>query len=408
MYRGDDSSKKVMPYVLRRRNGVFYVVLVWYEGKKRIRESHSIGEERNKSKAKHKGMELAREKEEYLEKLRQMGDKHIFVDSFNNWIESLKGSPKIRNNTLDGYRERSKNIIYFFNKYSEEELEDDICVEDITPEIVSKFYDYMLTYGKLNKKTGERTPLANATVKGYAALLHKFFKVKKEYCGWISSNPCDIAEKPNNVEEEIKEAKRFDSEQLKQLINFLESKPRFMLLIGMVKLCILYGLRRSECLALRWNFVDWEKNCIKIRRAVVRIHKGIDDRDKLKAKGSYRIYPILPDVKTILMEIKKEQIEKGLYADDGLVFLNKKGNQWRPDYCSKLVKKAIVDSGLPADMSFKTMRSTCVSMIYGKGWTESQITDWVGHTSFKVTKEHYLAPDKELKEKLGETLSDIF
>jgi len=108
------------------------------------------------------------------------------------------------------------------------------------------------------------------------------------------------------------------------------------------------------------------------------------------------------------METKKEQIEKGLYADDGLIFLNKKGYQWSPDYCSKLMKKAILESGLPKDMSFKTTRSTCVSMVYEKGWTESQITDWVGHTSFRVTKEHYLAPDKKLKEKLGETLSDIF
>lgn len=401
-----EKDSGVTSYVLRRKNGVFYIVLVWYEGAERRRETHSIGNERNKSKAKRKGIELAREKEIEIEKAKAEEEKHIFVDTLSGWIENMDNMKTVRHNTIDGYRERSVNIKKYFNMLSEAQGEE-ICIEDISAKMLLDFYNYMLLFGKVNRKTGEKMPLSRATVQGYAALLHKFFDDVKDINEWIEVNPCDKVKVPK-VNEDIKKEKYFTYDQLHQLIDFMGANPRYERLVGITKLCTLYGLRRSECLALRWSNVDWKNECVNIRRTVVRVHGGVEDRERLKAKASYRTYPIMPEIADILDEIKEEQCTKGIYSEDGLVFTRDNDKQWSPDYCSKLFKAALKACGFAENMSFKTLRSTCVCIAHEKGWTDSQITDWVGHTSFKVTRDHYLVPTKRLKDKMGATLSDVF
>ena len=406
MRTDNKNDYKVTSCVLQRKNGNYYIMLSWYEDSERKRESHSIGEEHNRAKAKRRGIELALEKEKELIDRLLAKDNHIFVDSLTAWIEQKRNSVGMRTNSVDGYQERSKNIIKFFNALSEARG-DDVCVEDIKAKDLRLFYETMLTIGKVDRKTGAVSPLAKATVDGYASMLHKFFEDKKKLDKWIITNPCDEVSVPK-VDEELKEEKYFTYDQLRKLIQFFESNQRFRKLSGITKICVLYGLRRSECLALRWDYVDWERNCIDIRRSVVRVHGGVEEKKRVKAKGSYRTYPILPEVKAVLMQNMEEQKKMGIYSDDGLVFLTDKGAQWSPDYCSKLFKMGLVACGFPEGMSFKTMRSTCVCIAHEKNWSDSWIIDWVGHTSFKVTRNNYLEPTRILKENMGKTLEGVF
>jgi integrase len=60
-------------------------------------------------------------------------------------------------------------------------------------------------------------------------------------------------------------------------------------------LCVCFGLRISECLALRWSDVDWLNGVLKVERGIVRQH--VDD---VKTEGSAQLMEIDAEMLTRL------------------------------------------------------------------------------------------------------------
>jgi integrase len=80
-------------------------------------------------------------------------------------------------------------------------------------------------------------------------------------------------------------------EEFLSFLNHLEEPFRTMALI-----MVCFGLRISECLALRWSDVDWLHSRLSVRRSIVRQHI-----DETKTEYSNRELPIDPSVLAVLM-----------------------------------------------------------------------------------------------------------
>ena len=96
------------------------------------------------------------------------------------------------------------------------------------------------------------------TVKNVAAILHKSFSVAIKQ-GLVQSNPCDAAELPKGSKKEIKPLS--DSE-IPLFLAEIEQEP----FRNAFALCLFAGLRRSECLGLSWDSVDFEAQEITIHQ----------------------------------------------------------------------------------------------------------------------------------------------
>ena len=70
---------------------------------------------------------------------------------------------------------------------------------------------------------------------------------------------------------------------------------------------IMYGLRRSELMGLRWSAVDFEDNKITIQHTVEVQTNLVIVKDSTKNRSSNRVYPMLSDVREILLRLKREQ-----------------------------------------------------------------------------------------------------
>ncbi len=68
----------------------------------------------------------------------------------------------------------------------------------------------------------------------------------------------------------------------------------------LVYVTLYYGLRRSEAVGLKWDAVDFNEGTIKIQHVIVK-QKNIIAKDEDKSFASRRTYPILPEVKDILL-----------------------------------------------------------------------------------------------------------
>ena len=100
-------------------------------------------------------------------------------DYLNRWLSRKKN--ELERSTYESYAYRSSQIFNYF-KVTNPQL------KDVTAGIVDKFITYLLQYGKTNKKTSEKGPLAVRTVRSIKSILLSVYN-QAATDGLVSTNP---------------------------------------------------------------------------------------------------------------------------------------------------------------------------------------------------------------------------
>ena len=133
------------------------------------------------------------------------------------------------------------------------------------------------------------------------------------------------------------------------------------------------GLRcPSKVVVLRWEDVNWERNCFYVRSSKTEQHEG----------GESRIVPIFPELKA--------ELEKLFFnlKSEGKQFVINRYRSPKQNLGTTFAKIA-VRAGLPEiPRPFDNMRMTRSNEIYNRfgAFKESQ---WIGHSG-RVRQDHYL------------------
>jgi integrase len=77
--------------------------------------------------------------------------------------------------------------------------------------------------------------------------------------------------------------------------------------------CAAIGLRRSEVLGLQWHHIDLETDTLLIRQGIVSVSGKMELHELPKTDSGRRDIPILPELRTILLE-QKEHLEQYLQS----------------------------------------------------------------------------------------------
>ena len=117
----------------------------------------------------------------------------------------------------------------------------------------------------------------------------------------LTVNPCSLLRLPPKARSQ---AQFYTAEQLNILLQEAQQEQ----LYPIIKTAIIYGLRRSELLGLKWDSIDFENNVLTIKHTVVKIYETVE-KDKAKSKSSYRSFPLLPEMRDLFLELKQEQRE---------------------------------------------------------------------------------------------------
>ena len=101
-----------------------------------------------------------------------------------------------------------------------------------------------------------------------------------------------------------------------QVDRFLEMCADHRWAVGF-RLAVLYGLRRSEVLALRWDDVDWEARTIRIDEGLVPLDGGVDWTPGKTAR-SRRVIGLDPvTLRLVASRRRQQQAEERLLVGDG-------------------------------------------------------------------------------------------
>lgn len=369
---------------LVEKKGRYYATIYYYKNGQRITETRATGITVNSHKKKEAEKiknQLIMAKQAELEQCAEENGKHSFSDCFEKWIEYK--SQQVEKTTASAYADRGKTAIEYFR-------EKNMMIEDLQPKDLIHFYEWELKNGRRNVYSENASrELSRRTVSDHATLIKSFLN-DAVVQGIIKINPADKVSVPRTKQNNVKEATYMDLELANTFLKFLKKEEKYKVLYYISRIGIYYGLRRSEILGLKWSAIDFNKNEIEIRHTVVRADNNVIERDNVKSESSHRYLPLLEDIKADLEELRVWQIEQGIYSDKGYIFLWKDGEQYDPDYITKLFKKAVKECDfVPQGLTLHKLRHSCCAILFQEGWDLGEVQNWLGHSDISVTANIY-------------------
>lgn len=280
---------------LQTKNNQYYIVLNTYENGKRKQKwiNTELPVKGNKTKA----QKLLRETLEDYEKAEELraqqeADRanNPFVDAIKLWYSEKTADFEhpIDEVTKQGYETLMKNHVFpYWEKKG-------FLLREINKNNLQDYINEKAKKGRLDGKGG----LAPRSLK----LLKNIVNQTLLYCvseGMIPNNPCQFVKLPAC---ERYEAHFYTKSQIDELLGKIKDEPLYPL----IRLTALYGLRRSEALGLRWDCVNFEAETITIRRTVSKV-TTIVEKDKTKNASSRRSFPMTPEIKERLLNLKEQQ-----------------------------------------------------------------------------------------------------
>ncbi len=133
------------------------------------------------------------------------------------------------------------------------------------------------------------------------------------------------------------------------------------------------GMRRSELINMKWNWIDFEQNIINVQ---------CSDTFTTKSKKE-RIIPISPT----LMALLANQLPKVIEIDkNNFVFTRIPGIKLTDDFVTKQFKISVRAGGLDDKIHFHTLRHSFASMLVQRGVSLYVVKELLGHEDLSTTQ----------------------
>ncbi len=319
--------------------------------------------------------------------------KGIFVKTnlaeyFEFWLTTIQN--EVRPNTYRGYcGNMRKHIIPYFKAHP-------IALQDVTPYVLEDYY-YSLLCPKSN--------LINGAALSATTISHHHQNISKAFAdavrrGLISVNPASAARLPKK---EKFRPEFLNNNEVGEMLKLFEGNTVEL----PVRLCAIYGLRRSEVLGLKWKNIDFFKKSITVCETLQQGEHG-DYTDTTKTESSFRTLPMTIRAEKLLREQKERQnTNRGLmgsyYTDSDYVCTRANGTVITPNYLTRVFHNVISHSNLP-NIRLHDLRHSVASNLLNAGFSVVQVQEWLGHSSAATTLNFYAHADKSSKMQIAEAL----
>ena len=312
----------------------------------------------------------------------------LFADWVWEWLESIKNN--IEETTYNGYESSIKVHIdpYFREKK--------IKLSEISEDHISDYYSFKMDEGNSRRAIGSNT------IKHHRVVL-KCALDKALIEGHIGHNPVVLVKTPkvNKFRSQY-----YNLDEVNQLFEVSKGET----IEHVIKTTAYYGLRRSEVLGIKWDAIDFSTNTIQIKFVVTDAKKRVE-KDRTKNQSSYRTYPLLPQVKDYLLQLKDlEQSNRYYYGDtyneNNFVFKWEDGTPFRPDYISARFKSILEKYGLKR-IRFHDLRHSCASILLALKFSLKEIQEWLGHSTIQTTSDIYGHLDFQSKQDIASKMDQV-
>ncbi|MED1202576.1 tyrosine-type recombinase/integrase [Heyndrickxia acidicola] len=332
-----------------------------------------------------------------------------FDDFINEWFDTVYCSGKVET-TIERRRYIiGSQLIPYFKKTP---------LENIDARQLDQFFNVLRNNGRIIKykkdgsgNTNENTkkPLSDSYLKIIYSLLNQAFATAIKW-KLVKENPMiDISNKPKVKDNKNKADKAFSKEELKIFLEAVAKKHVYLPFV----LDAYTGIRRSELLGLKWDYVDFINHTIQISGTLNRVKgKGLIYTKKAKSEKSLnRTIPIPEIILNLLRKEKQLQDEmKKEYGNDfnkeNYVFIKYDGTPIAPDYLTKEFRKIIGSLNIK-QTTLHGLRHTTATLLMKLNKNPRVISDILGHSKVQVTMDFYSHVNLEIMREAVGDLGDF-
>ena len=228
--------------------------------------------------------------------------------------------------------------------------------------------------------------------------------------------PFNVAGRTTLPKTEKKEVNYFQPEQIAEIRDCLdrevEAEPSRIKWKTILHLFLITGARRGEILGLKWDRVDFDKNCIFICNNILYSpDRGIYE-DTPKTSTSTRYITLPADTMRLLRQYKLWQAAERLrlgeyYQNNNFVFSQDNGKPMHPDSVTDWMNKFSNRNGLP-HINPHAFRHTMASMLYFNGVDSVSISKRLGHAQVSTTANIYAHVMEEADQRNADILTEVF
>jgi integrase len=250
--------------------------------------------------------------------------------------------------------------------------------------MLNGLYAALLADGKRSNGGGGLSP---RSVHYVHTILHRAFRDAVRW-GRIARNPADAADPPRSTATVRPSMTTWTADQVRA---FLEHTAAHRLHAAFVVLATT-GMRRGECLGLRWSDVDLAAGRVSITQTVIAVnhHVRIGSPKTARARRT-----VVLDSGTVaaLRDHRQRQIAERLllgagFNDHGLVFCRPDGGPLHPERFSRTFMIEAAHAGLPV-IRLHDLRHTWATLALSAGEHPKVVQERLGHANVSITLDVY-------------------
>ena len=319
--------------------------------------------------------------------------KDAFADYINDvWFPLRIENHNLKPTTIAFYRHMADLIQSYFA---------DAILQNISPLDIQRFFFFFLT--ECRRKNGEQ--LSQKTIRHLYGVLKLMFSFALQQ-DLITKNPMDRVEAPSL------EQHRVDALSLEQANHFLDVVKTYPLEFrSMLVILFTTGIRRGECMGLKWRDVDFDTSIMRIERSISYTPKTGVIVSTPKTRNSIRTLPLIQTAFELLLRLKS-QVQNSfpdIVLDEAFIFPGKESlfTPRDPNSVTRRVKQFMRKNGFP-DLSPHDLRHSCATLLLSQGADIKSVQELLGHADASTTLNFYVKSDIGQMKVAAEKLAAAF
>ena len=271
--------KSTVTGTLQEKNGRFYMVLRIPDSTGKLHQkwvSTGLPVQGNQRRAKQLlDAKLVELQADYDRRSRQAGwavaevGEVPFDEVVRRWMTRKRA--EVAPSTFEGYEHITARLLPYFRKL-------DLTMDEISPTVLESYCEFLSDAG-----------LSANTVQHHLALIRSVFNDEIRN-GAPILNPVKCVKAPRV---EMFQGETLSVKQIGQLFRLFEGDP----IEDIIRIGVIYGLRRSEILGLRWSDIDFETGTLQIRHKVAEVRINGKRQLVRSNEASRRAFPLSDDIR---------------------------------------------------------------------------------------------------------------
>lgn len=253
--------------------------------------------------------------------------------------------------TVTFYKNNAKMLTEYFKG---------TILQQITPMDIQKYWVYLRT--EYVSKFG--TPLSPKTTHHLYATLNLIFAYAEKQ-GMIATNPMRKVDAPKKNKKPVDALTQEQASMFFERVSKLPLDFRCMMLLFATT-----GIRRSECIGLKWKDFDENDGVLHIQRGGSYTPEDGIVISTPKTVNSIRTVPLMFQVVQLLSDLRRQTQREYPYASlkDGFFSHGERGvsSPRDPNAITRRVKRVMRTNGLP-DLSPHDLRHSCATLLLAQG-----------------------------------------